>query len=68
VIPPALLFVCALVKLEIEFHFMPRQAWTVILLFVLPTVAEMTDVVPLHPAFFIKMGSHKLFCWAGLEL
>jgi hypothetical protein len=40
---------------------MPRQAWTVILLFVLPTVAEMTDVVPLHPAFFIKMGVSQTF-------
>jgi hypothetical protein len=45
---------------------MPRLAWTLILLFVLSHVIRMTDMY--HCAQLLgKMGSLKLFAWAGLQ-
>jgi hypothetical protein len=51
---------------EIVFHFTPRLAWTMIFLFVLPQVAEITGTH--HCAqTLIEMGSPELFARVGLE-
>jgi hypothetical protein len=55
--PPALF---ALVIWEIRSCFLPRQSWTIILLFKLPSIAVMT-VTHYHPQHFsIEWG----FCWS----
>jgi hypothetical protein len=44
-------------------HFSSRPAWTMILLFKLPTVIGTTRVCHYTQLLSIEMGSHKLFCW-----
>jgi hypothetical protein len=48
-------------------HFFPRQAWTQILLCMLPFIAAMTGTHH-HTQPLIEMGSHELFAEAGLIL
>jgi ABC-type microcin C transport system permease subunit YejE len=56
-VPPTLF---VLVILEIQFHFMPRPAWTEILLSVLPCGAGVTGVHH-HTQPLVEMGSGRLF-------
>jgi hypothetical protein len=52
---------------EIESHFKPRPAGTVILLLMLLLIAGITGVH--HQAYLlVEMGAYKLFVLAGLEL
>jgi hypothetical protein len=55
-----------LIIVEIGSSFIPRSPWTMIFLFVLPCIARMTDACH-HAQKLVKMGSHKLFAWTGLE-
>jgi hypothetical protein len=47
---------------------LPMLAWTLILLFMLPTVAEITGEHYHTRLFSFEMGSHELFAQDGLEL
>jgi hypothetical protein len=52
---------------EIGSQFLPRLAWTEVLLFVLPAVPGVA--VELHSAQqLVEMGSSELFAQAGLKL
>jgi hypothetical protein len=47
--------------------FLPRLAWTVILLFTLLAIARMTGMYHYAQHFSVEMGSCKFFClgWPG---
>jgi hypothetical protein len=53
---PLALFALVIV-LEPGFHFLPRPAWTALLLFKLPAIAQMTSACHYRQAFF---------CWDGI--
>lgn len=55
---------CALVILGTDSpDFLPRSAWTGILLFYASTPAGMTGMYQHTHLFSIEMESYKLFCW-----
>jgi hypothetical protein len=55
--PPVLLYFGIF---EIGSHFKPKPAWTVILMFVFPLVAEMIGVSH-HTQTLVEIGFHELF-------
>jgi hypothetical protein len=55
------LAIFALVVLEIESHFFPSLAWTVILLFYTSNIAGMTSMCHHAQVWSVEMGVNKLF-------
>jgi hypothetical protein len=55
------------ISCETGSHFMPKQAWNSIFLFVFLCVVGMTDVYH-HSQHWLRWGSHELFAWVSLKL
>jgi hypothetical protein len=58
----------ALVILELGSRFLPRPACTLILLFMLSTIAGMTGAHLQAQLLFVEMESLEFFYWGGLEI
>jgi hypothetical protein len=58
----------AIVILEIESCFLPRQAWTWSPYFKLPTSLGWQACTTTPSIFLLRWGSHTFFCLGGLEL
>jgi hypothetical protein len=56
-----------LVIIEVEFHFIPKPAWTTVFLFVLLRVVGMISAKN-HTQPLVVMGSYELFAWGSLKL
>jgi hypothetical protein len=58
----------ALVPLKTGSCFLPRSAWTVILIFTLNAVGGVAGVRDRAQLFALRWRSNKLLAWADLEL
>jgi hypothetical protein len=54
--------------LELGSRFLPRPACTLILLFMLSTIAGMTGAHLQAQLLFVEMESLEFFYWGGLEI